>query len=98
VSASRERRRFRRIGDFFRAQSRKDYEEALARVVTAVDSGKLKSTDKAPAATRFIDVGVFGPLDGVDWAELDALAEENKMSLATVSDLMALLAICHGTK
>jgi len=89
---------FGRIGDFFRAQSRKGYEEALARIVTAVDSGKLKSTDKAPAATRFIDVGVFGPLDGVDWAELHALAEENKMRLATVSDLMALLRFAIGTK
>ena len=66
--------------------------------MTAVDSGKLKSTDKAPAATRFIDVGVFGPLDGVDWAELHVLAEENKMSLATVSDLMALLRFAIGRK
>ena len=83
---SRIAKTFRRIGDFFRGQSRKDYEEALTRVVTAVDSGKLKSTDKAPAATRFIDVGVFGPLDGVDWAELHALAEENRMPLATVGE------------
>ena len=86
------------IGDFLRADGRRDYEVALARVVAAVDSGKLKSTDKPSAATGIIDVGVYGPLDGVDWVELHALAEENKMPLATVSDLTALLRFAIGVK
>src|SRR5262249_7668227 len=91
-------RRDYKIGDFLRAGARRDYEVALARVLTAVDSGQLRSSDKAPAATRFIDTGVFGPLDGVDWVELHVLAEENKMPLATVGDLMAVLRFAIGKK
>ena len=91
-------RRDYKVGDYLRADTKRDYEVALARVVTAVDSGKLKNTDKASAATPFIDVGVYGPLDGVDWVELHALAEENKMSLATVSDLTTVLRFAIGAK
>jgi hypothetical protein len=71
---------------------------ALARVVAALDSGKLKSTDKASEATRFIDVGTYGPLDGVDWVELHAHAEENKMPLARVGDLTTVLRFAIGAK
>jgi len=85
---------FRRIGDYFAASQRKDYEKAVACIVAALDSGKLKSTDKAALATPIIDAGqpgIFSPLDGVDWVELHLLAEENEMSLATVGDLLTLL-------
>lgn len=85
---------FRRIGDYFADSQRKDYEKAFDRVAAALDSGKLRSTDKVTLGARIIDAGqpaVFSPLDGIDWVELNLLAEENKMPLVTIDDLCALL-------
>jgi hypothetical protein len=42
---------FKIIGETFSAGQRKGYEKAVTRVVAALDSGKLKSTDKATLAT-----------------------------------------------
>jgi hypothetical protein len=87
---------FKRIGETFSAGQRKDYEEAVTRVVAAVDSGKLKITDKATLATPVIDAGQPGwlsPLDGIDWVELHLFAEEHKMPLETVDDLLAVLRV-----
>jgi hypothetical protein len=45
-------------------------------------------------ANPVIDAGQPGwlsPLDGIDWVELHALAEEHKMPLETVNDLLTLL-------
>ena len=90
---------FKRIGDWSAASQRKDYERAVSRVVAALDSGKLKSTDKAALATPVIDAGQPGwlsPLDGIDWVELHALAEEHKMPLETVNDLLTRLRTAIG--
>jgi hypothetical protein len=79
--------------------SRQDYEKAVTRVVAALDSGKLKSTDKATLATPIIDAGQPGwqsPLDGIDWVELRLFAEEHKMPLETVNDLLILLRVAIG--
>ena len=87
---------FKRIGDWSAASQRKDYERAVSRVVAAIDSGKLKSTDKAARATPVIDAGQPGwlsPLDGIDWVELHLLAEEHKLPLETVDDLLAILRV-----
>jgi hypothetical protein len=87
---------FKRIGESFAAGQRKDYEKAVSRVVGALDSGKLKSTDKAALATPVIDAGQPGwlsPLDGIDWVELRLLAEEHKMPLETVKDLLTVLQV-----
>lgn len=90
---------FKRIGEWSAASQRKDYEKAVSHVVGALDSGKLKSTDKAALATPVIDAGQPGwlsPLDGIDWVELHALAEEHKMPLETVNDLLNLLRVAIG--
>ena len=89
----------KRIGEFFSAGQRKEYEKAVTRVVAALASGKLKSTDKASLATAIIDAGKPGwlsPLDGIDWVELHLLAEEHKMPLETVNDLLTLLRFAVG--
>jgi hypothetical protein len=85
---------FKRIGEWSGARQHKDYEQAVSRIVAALDSGKLKSTDKANLAAPIIDAGQPGwlsPLDGIDWVEVHALAEERKMPLETVNDLLAVL-------
>ena len=90
---------FKKIGEIFSAGQRKDYEIAVTRVVAALDSGKLKSTDNAALATPIIDAGQPGwssPLDGIDWAELRLFAEEHKMSIETVNDLLILLRAAIG--
>lgn len=90
---------FKRIGKTLAAGQRKDYVKAVARIVAAIDSGKLKNTDKAALATTVIDAGQPGwlsPLDGIDWVELHALAEEHKMPLETVNDLLTLLRVAIG--
>jgi hypothetical protein len=90
---------FKNIGKYFSARQRKDYEKAVTRVVAAIDSGKLKSTDKAALATPVIDAGQPGwlsPLDGIDWVELHLLAEEHKLPLETVNDLLAVLQVAIG--
>jgi hypothetical protein len=90
---------FKKIGETFSAGQRKDYEKAVTRVVAALDSGKLKSTDKATLATPIIDAGQPGwqsPLDGIDWVELRLFAEEHKMPLETVNDLLILLRVAIG--
>jgi hypothetical protein len=90
---------FKRIGETFSAGQRKDYEKAVARVVAALDSGKLKGADKATLATPIIDAGQPGwlsPLDGIDWVELRLFAEEHKMPLGTVDDLLILLGVAIG--
>jgi hypothetical protein len=92
---------FKRIGDWSAASLHKDYEKAVSRIVAALDSGKLQSTDKAALATPIIDAGQPGwlsPLDGIDWVELHALAEEHKMPLETVDDLLTLLRAAIGKK
>lgn len=90
---------FKRIGKSLLAGHRKDYGKAVTRIVAAIDSGNLKNTDKAALATAVIDArqpGWLSPLDGIDWVELHALAEEHKMPLETVNDLLALLQIAVG--
>jgi hypothetical protein len=90
---------FKRIGEWSAASQHKDYEKAVSRVVAALDSGKLKITDKAVLATPVIDAGQprwLSPLDGIDWVELHALAEEHKMPLETVNDLLTLLRVAIG--
>jgi len=90
---------FKRIGETFSAFKRKDYEEAVTRIVAALESGKLKNTDKATLATPIIDAGQPGwlsSLDGIDWVELHLLAQEHKMPLGTVNDLLALLRFAIG--
>src|ERR1700692_1572612 len=90
---------FRRIGAFSSASQRGHYEKAVARVVVALDSGKLKGTDKASLATPIIDSGLPGwlsPLDGVDWGELHRLAKDNRMPLETVNDLLTVLQLAIG--
>jgi hypothetical protein len=60
---------------------------------------KVKNTDKAALATRVIDAGQPGwlsPLDGIDWLELHAFADEHKMPLETVNDVLTLLRIAIG--
>lgn len=92
---------FRRIGDYFVSSRCEDYERAVARVAAAIDSGKLRRTDKANLATPIIDAGQPGwlsPLDGIDWVELHTLAEENKMPLETVNDLLALFRFVIGKR
>lgn len=84
----------KRIGETFSAGQQKDYEKAASRIVAALDSGKLKSTDKANLATPIIDAGQPGwlsPLDGIDWVELRLFAEEHKLPVETVNDLLAVL-------
>jgi hypothetical protein len=91
---------FKRIGEWSAASEREDYKTAVSRLVTALDSSKLKSTDKVALATPVIDAGQPGwlsLLDGVDWVELHALAEEHKMPLETVNDLLTLLRVAIGT-
>ena len=69
--------------------------------MAALDSGKLQRADKAALATPIIDAGQPGwlsPLDGIDWVELHALAEEHKMPLETVDDLLTLLRAAIGKK
>jgi hypothetical protein len=59
----------------------------------------LKNTDKAALATTVIDAGQpvwLSPLDGIDWVELRALAEEYKMPLETMNDLLTLLQFAIG--
>jgi hypothetical protein len=87
---------FKEIGESFSAGQRKDYEEAVTRVVAAIDSGKLKTTDKGTLAAPVIDGGQPGwisPLDGIDWVELHLLAEQHKMPLETVDDLLTVLRV-----
>jgi hypothetical protein len=86
----------KRIGETVSAGQRKDYEKAASRIVAALDSGKLKSTDKANLATPIIDAGQPGwlsPLDGIDWVELRLFAEEHKLPVETVNDLSAVLRV-----
>jgi hypothetical protein len=87
---------FKHIVKYFSARQRKDYEKAITRVVGAIDSGKLKSTDKAAQATPVIDAaqpGWLSPLDGIDWVELHLLAKEHKLPLETADHLLAILRI-----
>jgi hypothetical protein len=87
---------FKNIVKYFSARQREDYEKAITRVVAAIDSGKLKSTDKAAQATPVIDAaqrGWLSPLDGIDWVELHLLAKEHKLPLETVDHLLAILRI-----
>ena len=86
----------KRIGETFSAGQRKDYEKAASRIVAALESGKLKSTDEVNLATPVIDAGQPGwlsPLDGVDWVELRLFAEEHNLPVETVSDLLAVLRV-----
>jgi hypothetical protein len=90
---------FKRIGKTLSAGQREDYEKAVTRIVAAIDSGQLKNTDKASLATPVIDAGQPGwlsPLDGIDWVELHAFADEHKMPLETVDDVLTLLRIAIG--
>ena len=85
-----------KIGETFSAGQRKDYEKAASRIVAALDSGKLKSTDKANLAAPIIDAGQpewLSPLDGIDWVELRLFAEEHKLPMETVNDLLAVLRV-----
>jgi hypothetical protein len=85
---------FKIIGDWSAASQHKDYEKAASRIVAALDSGKLQSTDKAALATPIIDAEQprwLSPFDGIDWIELHALAKEHKVPLETVNDLLSLL-------
>ncbi|MDP9339242.1 MAG: hypothetical protein M3P45_10280 [Acidobacteriota bacterium] len=87
---------FNNIRKCILARQREDYEKAITRVVAAIDSGKLKSTDKAAKATPVVDAeqpGWLSPLDGIDWIELQLLAEERKLPLETVNDPLAILRI-----
>ena len=89
----------KKIGETFSDGQRKDYEKAVTRVVAVLDSDKLKSTDKATLATPIIDAGQPGwlsRLDGIDWVELHLFAEEHKMPLETVNDLLILLRVAIG--
>jgi hypothetical protein len=90
---------FKRIGKNLSAGLREDYEKVVTRIVVAIDSGQLKNTDKAVLAIPVIDAGQprwLSPLDGINWVELHTLAEEHKMPLETVSDLLTLLRIAIG--
>jgi hypothetical protein len=59
----------------------------------------VKSTDKASLAAPVIDAGQprwLSSVDGIDWVELHLLAEEHKMPLETVEDLLTLLRVAIG--
>ena len=84
----------KRIGKTFSAGQRDDYEKAVSRIVAALTSGQLNGTDKANLATPIIDAGQPGwasAIDGIDWVELRLFAEEHKLPLETVNDLLAVL-------
>ena len=87
---------FQRIGKALSADQRKYYEKAVARIVVAIDSGRLRNTDQAALASSVIDAGQPGwlsPLDGIDWVELRAFAGEHKIPLETVNDVLTVLRI-----
>jgi hypothetical protein len=87
------------IADALSAHQREAYERAVTHIMAALDSGKLKSTDKVALATPVIDAGKPGwlsPLDRVDWIGLHLLADEHKLPLETVNDLVSILQVAIG--
>jgi hypothetical protein len=87
------------IGKAFSAYRREGYERAVSRILTAVDSGNLKGTDSAEMTIPVINAGQPGwlsPIDGIDWVELRLTAEELKLPLATVNDLLFILQLAIG--
>jgi hypothetical protein len=89
----------KRIKNVLSLHQRKEYEEPVARVVAALESGKLKSDDKATLAIPVINRGQPGwlsPLDGIDWAELQLLAKECELPFEMVNDLLVLLRTAIG--
>jgi hypothetical protein len=69
--------------------------DALAAIEAALDSGKLSNADKASLAFACIEAGRTSRLsslvDGIDTVELHMFAEEKKMPVSTVSDVVSLL-------
>ncbi len=75
--------------------SRKDYQDALAAIESALNSGQLKHTDKATLAFAVVEERqpsrIARLVDGIDTVELHAFAEEKGMPVVTVGDVVSLL-------
>ncbi len=74
---------------------RKDYQDALAAIESALNSGKLKHTDNASLAFAVVEERqpsrMARLVDGIDTVELHAFAEEKGMPVVTVGDIVSLL-------
>ena len=74
---------------------RKDYQDALAAIESALNSGQFKHTDNASLAFAVVEERQPSRLarlaDGIDTVELHAFAEEKRMRMATVGDVVSLL-------
>lgn len=74
---------------------RNDYQDALAAIESALNSGELKHTDNASLAFAIVEdrqpSRMARLVDGVDTVELHAFAEEKGMRVVTAGDVVSLL-------
>ena len=88
----------RRLGDVF--SMRGDYSQNIAAIESAVRSGFLSLTDKKSSATNLVDTvtGWRSWTEGIDWVQLQAYAEDNRMPFETVGDMLNVLKSLNVTK
>lgn len=72
---------------------RGDYSQNIAAIESAVRSGSLRLIDKKARATDLVDTveGWRSWTEGIDWIQLQAYAEDNKMPFETVGDMLNVL-------
>jgi hypothetical protein len=88
----------KRISEIF--SMRGDYSQNIAAIETAVQFGSLRLTDKKGRAAALVDTvkGWRSWTEGIDWIQLQAYAEDNKMPFETVGDMLNVLKSLNVTK
>ncbi len=73
----------------------KDYQDALAAIESALNSGQLKHADNASLAFAVVEERqpsrMARLVDGIDTVELHAFADEKGMPVVTVGDGVSIL-------
>ena len=88
----------KRLSEIF--SMRGDYSQNIDSIESAVRSGSLRLTDKKARATDLVDTvkGWRSWTEGIDWIQLQAYAEDNKMPFETVGDMLNVLKSLNATK
>ena len=74
-----------------------DYSSAISGIQSAIESNVMRPTDKLSRVSHLVSRSAAWDswIEGIDWIELEAYAEEKKIRLETVQELLDCLKTLH---